>query len=320
MKTIFPLLLLLLPFLLNAQEKPAKPAKIAKVDTTKLKHPVHAALWKVEGNGLEKASYLFGTIHLGGPQITTLHPNAQKAFEAAEILYTEIDLNPGAQIAMAPKLSRKDGKTFSESVGPDLAKRVNAALKDVNPALSTGPFEGMKTWIITSMLPTLELQLKGEKALDQVLADRAKAADKKTDSLETADSQLKIFDALTEKEQIVMLRETLDMLKTDKEAGKDTTQEMIDLYLTAKPKALGTFVKDQMNRSDIEIDKELSKRLMKVLLDDRNVSMTKSIDEALREATGKSHFFAVGVAHYTGKFAIQDLLKKEGYTITPAFK
>ena len=37
-------------------------------------HPAKPLLWKIEGNGLEKPSYLFGTIHVSTPAIATLHP------------------------------------------------------------------------------------------------------------------------------------------------------------------------------------------------------------------------------------------------------
>ena len=48
--------------------------------------PDKPLLWKIEGNPLEKPSYLFGTIHLTTPRIEKLHPAAQKAFDAAERL------------------------------------------------------------------------------------------------------------------------------------------------------------------------------------------------------------------------------------------
>ena len=45
-------------------------------------HPVKPLLWKIEGKGLSKPSYLFGTIHLGSGPLAKLHPAAEAAFEA----------------------------------------------------------------------------------------------------------------------------------------------------------------------------------------------------------------------------------------------
>ena len=74
--------LLFLPLLAQAEQK---------VDIAALKHPVNACLFKVEGNGLKKTSYLFGTIHLADPRVVNLHPNAKAAFKDTDAFYAEID-------------------------------------------------------------------------------------------------------------------------------------------------------------------------------------------------------------------------------------
>ena len=79
MKTKLMALFLIFPFLINAEDK----KKIEAIDTSKLKHPVKPALWKVEGKDLTKPSYLFGTIHLGDPRVVKLHPKAEKTAKRA---------------------------------------------------------------------------------------------------------------------------------------------------------------------------------------------------------------------------------------------
>lgn len=294
-------------------------AKEAKIDTAALKHPAKPALWKVEGKDLKTPSYLFGTIHLGDARVTTLHPDAEKAFTASDHFYAEIDLDPAKQMAMAAKLMRKDGKTLSESIGPDLAKKLNATLQEISPVLNTQPFEPMKTWVIGVTVPVLGMQMSGKKALDAVLFERAQKENKVVGALETADSQVKIFDDLKEEEQISVLKTTLETLAKEKKEGKDSMKELLDLYLTESVPEIGKFLAEMMKETNYG-DKELSERLMKKVLDDRNITMAETIGKTLGDTPGKSHFFAVGAAHYTGPSAIQDLLTKKGYTITPAFK
>lgn len=48
--------------------------------------------------------------------------------------------------------------------------------------------------------------------------------------------------------------------------------------------------------------------------------MVDKADRFMKADPGKSHFFAVGAAHYTGNLAVQDLLTKKGYKITPFFE
>lgn len=317
MKSLF--LIHLSLFLLAAlafAQKEAVPA-----DLEELKHPKHPALFKIEGKKLTKPSYLFGTIHLGDARLTTLHPEAEKAFRAADRFYGEIDLAPAKMLGVAGLMMRQDGATLSKSIGPELTAKLDAELKAINPALSSAPFNPMKTWVITSQLPVLEFQFEGKQALDFVLYDRAMKAGKEVAGLETIESQLKIFDDLTEKEQILMLRSTLDQMAEERKNGKNTTKRLIELYLTAALPELGTFFKETMVLGDDEdaAMKELNARFLKTLLDDRNLKMAQSISAALLDKPGETHFFAVGAAHYTGATAIQDLLLKEGYTVTPLF-
>ena len=302
-----------LPFLGLAKEKAAVDAKL-------LKHPVKAALWKVEGKGLEKPSYLFGTVHLADPRITTLNPKVEAAFKASTHFYAEIDLDPAAQIKLAPMMMRQDGKTLNDSIGPDLTKALNKRLKKINPEMTSQLMQPLKTWAVYATLPVLKFQMEnpGKAPLDQVLYMRAQKEEKTVDALETAESQLKIFEGLKEAEQVALLKGTLEFMDKEEKEGTDSVQEMVDTYLTQEPSAIGALVKKYMEE-DQGVDPELAKRLMKALLDDRNITMAETIAKKLTEAPSGSHFFAAGVAHYTGSSAIQDLLEKKGYTITPTF-
>lgn len=301
---------------LSAQEK------AAPVDLDQLKHPVHPALFKIEGKELTKPSYLFGTIHLADPRVTNLHPEAEEAFQSADRFYSEVDLAPAKMLAVTAMMMRQDGKTLSKSIGPELTKELDAALKEINPALSSKPFDPMKTWVMTAQLPLLEFQLAGKQALDAVLFQRAQKAGKKSTGLETIESQLKIFDDLKEEEQILMLGHTVRSMAEEKEKGENSLQKMLDLYLTGTVPELGAFLKESMvmeDDGDKKI-KELNDRFLKKLLDDRNGKMARTISEALAKQPGDVHFFAVGAAHYVGPTAIQKFLTKEGYTVTPLFK
>lgn len=307
MKAILTALVLACPLLTQAE----------KVKVADLKHPVKACLWKVEGKGLKEPSWLFGTIHLGDPRVTTLHPNAEAAFEAADAVYTEIDMSPAAQLAVAPLMMRSDGKKLTEAIGPKLTKQLNTVLQGINPALNTAVLEPLKTWAVAATLPILELQLQGDQALDAVLYQRAKKDRKSVGALETAKQQMGIFDQFNEQDQQSFLADTLNMMQEDTKKNKTTVDKLLRIYLTGDSTKIARFMKKEMARMDT--DPELTKRLMTALLDDRNVGMADKADQFMQADPDQSHFFAVGAAHYTGQAAIQDLLTKKGYTITPAF-
>jgi len=308
LKIISPILFLL-PFLAYAQEKP---------DPAELKHPVKACLFKVEGNELEKPSYLFGTIHLSDPRVLKLHPNAEAAFKASDTFYAEIDLDPGAQLQIAPLLMRQDAKKLTEAIGPELTNKLNRVLKDINPVLSAAPFDALKTWAVAASLPLIESQLMGKGALDAALYQRAMKENKKTGALESGDSQAAVFDKFTEQEQQTMLSETLDMMIAEQDAEIKSLDRMLNVYLTGTTDEIAAMMAAEIAK--MKSDPELTKRLMKALLDDRNIDMANKADEFMQADPKKSHFFAVGAAHYTGKTAVQDLLREKGYTITPLFE
>jgi uncharacterized protein YbaP (TraB family) len=294
---------LLLPLIsTNAAEAPA--------------HPLKPLLWKIEGKGLTKPSYLFGTIHLGSGPLSTLHPTAEKAFQECDVLYTEIPGDEKNRLAATQSMVRKDNKTLVQSIGEKLKNQVESELQAINPALDITPFQPLKTWVVAVSLPTLKAQLTGEEAMDATLWKRAEEAKKPTDSIETTASQLGIFEQFDEEEQIIMLSETMRLMKEDREAKKDSTQILIDAYVSGEVDA----IKKEMDKGIAEMakgeHKELGERLYQKLLTDRDRSMATKIGEKLAAAPEKCHFFAAGAAHFAGEVNIRSHLEKQGYTIT----
>lgn len=279
-------------------------------------HPLKPMLWKVEGKDLKKPSYLFGTIHLGSGPLATLHPAAEKAFEDCDVLYTEIPSDEKTQLAVTQQLVRKDNKTLVQSIGEKLKNQVEAELKEINPALDLTPFQPMKTWVMAVTLPTLKEQLSGEEAMDATLWKRAEEEKKKTDSIETAKSQLGLFDQFNEEEQIILLSETVRLMKKDRDEKKDSVQTLIDAYVSGEVEAL----KKEMDKSLAEMaageHKELGQRFYQKLLTDRDRTMAATIAEKLAASPEQCHFFAAGAGHFAGESSIRSHLEKAGYKIT----
>ncbi len=279
-------------------------------------HPDKPLLWKIEGNGLEKPSYLFGTIHVATPAIANLHPAAEKAFVASEAVYTEIPLDANNQLKMVPLLMRKDGKTLTDSIGKELSAELDAELKLINPQLDATPFEQLQTWAVTMALPLLKYQLMGAKAVDQVISERATKEGKEVRAIETVEGQMGVLGGFTEEENIIILKETLSQLKQDRAKGIDGIEVMLGAYAAGDDAKLEKEI-DRMNQSIAESEhKELGERFIKKLFEDRNLSMAVTIGGFLGKEGGKVHFFAAGSGHFIGKDNIRDHLARKGYRIT----
>lgn len=280
------------------------------------KHPLKPLLWKVEKEGLEKPAYLFGTIHLGKEVVTTLHPAAQKAFDEAGSLHVEIAMDAASLQAAVQMVMRKDGKTLGDSIGKELLEQVNAELKLVNPALDATPFQPMKTWSLAATLPVLKDQLGGGQPLDMVLWERAVKAGKKTAGMETIEGQTKGFDELAEADQVILLKETLALLKEDRAAGKDSIKALLEAYVSGEPAKVEAEFEKQLHEMVQGEHKELGERLMKRILTDRDKIMADYIMATLKKEPGTTHFFAAGAAHFCPKKSIRSHLEAAGYKIT----
>jgi uncharacterized protein len=280
------------------------------------KHPLKPLLWKVEGKELEKPAYLFGTIHLSKEVVTTLHPAAQKAFDEAGALHVEIAMDAASLQAAVPLIMRKDGKTLADSIGKELSAQVDAELKLVNPALDATPFQPMKTWYLAATLPVLKDQLGGGEPLDMKLWERAAKAGKKTAGMETIEGQTKGFDELAEADQVILLEETLTLLKKERAEGKDTMKALLAAYVAGEPaKIVEEFDKGLREMAEGE-HKELGERLMKRILTDRDKIMADYIMASLKKEPATTHFFAAGAAHFCSEKSIRSHLEAAGYKVT----
>lgn len=279
-------------------------------------HPRAPMLWKVEGGGLTKPSWLFGTIHVGSGPVLVLHPLAEKAFGGSEVVCTEIPLDAESQLALAARVIRKDGRTLADSIGGDLTKRLDEELRAINPQLDSKPFQTLRTWSVNVTLPLLEVQLAGGKALDQLLWERAGEEGRETGALETPDDQFKVFDSFTEAEQVVMLDETLRLMKLAREEDKSPVQDLVDAYVEGSVEKLLDQIRGMVEEMMQGEARELNERLLEALIDKRNEGMARVIDERLRKAGDRSHFFAVGVAHYIGDDSVVGMLKQRGYRVS----
>ncbi len=214
-----------------AKDDPAELDKITAEAATTLNGK--GLLWRLEKPG-QPPSYLFGTMHMTDPRVTTLPPAAQKAFDAAKTVVIEttevLDQSKMmAAIAAEPELMMfTDGTTLTSLLSPEDAAAVEKALDARGiPAASVAK---MKPWMLSAMvaLPACELARKagGAPVLDVKLAEQAKASGKSLEGLETVAEQLRAMASLPLDFHIRGLVETLKL----GDRMDDVIETMIVLY------------------------------------------------------------------------------------------
>ncbi len=87
-----------------------------------------SVLWKVSGNGLQKPSYLFGTIHMVCAADFTMWPKAKTAFEQTNQLALEINMSDPQEMQEAQKLAM-GSQPLSQVLSAEQKKKLEAILQ-----------------------------------------------------------------------------------------------------------------------------------------------------------------------------------------------
>jgi uncharacterized protein YbaP (TraB family) len=276
-------------------------------------------LWRIDG---AVPSYLYGTVHVPDARVLELPEVVRRAFDASDVFYAEIPLDPGTQISILGRIMLPEGKTLrtvaGDAVFNRLVRAVGRALgSDAPPGMAEAMgamFTSMKPWAAMSQVELLEFLpdlASGRQPLDAMLYEMAGNAKKELAALETVEEQLAVFDSFSDEEQVRLLVASLDDMEKPRPAGVSATKEVVDLYLAGDLDRLAV----EANKRFAEND-PLHKKFMTRLVDDRNILMANRIAEFCRKKPTQSHFFAVGAMHYAGATGIITQLGNKGFKVT----
>jgi uncharacterized protein YbaP (TraB family) len=271
-------------------------------------------LWKLEKPG-RQPSYLFGTMHVTDPRVTTLPPAAQKAFEAAGtvIIETTDVLDKGKMMAAMLKtpdlMMFTDSTTLSSLLSPEDAAVMNDALDARGiPPLTVAK---MKPWLLSTMLalPACEVarQSAGAPVLDVKLAEGAAASGKRVEGLETAESQLRAMASLP---IAFHMKGLVDTLKLGDKVN-DINETMILLYQRGDTGMFSPLFHAAMPGQ--QDDPQSYAAFEQAMITGRNKVM---VDHAEPFLAGGSAFMAVGAMHLPGPEGLVEDFRKAGYTVS----
>ncbi|HEY0488352.1 MAG TPA: TraB/GumN family protein [Telluria sp.] len=266
------------------------------------------ALFKVSANG--HTMYLFGTMHVGVPAFYPLEPRIAEAVAGASTLALEIDLaRDPAAIAGAMKKHgmQAAGSSLYQRMTPELKERLGKALRKsgFDPAMA----DAMKPWLVATLLALGEFSALGYSpalAVDLHLAQLARERNVPVTELETVDSQLALFSAVPDAEQMRFLEEAVTLLEQGKQAAE--VRQVVAAWSSADKAGLDAIAKR------IEEDQTAGGRFMReVILERRNVTMAEKLEKLL--AQKNNSVAAVGVLHLVGKTSVPALLRARGMAV-----
>ncbi len=292
------------------------PAAIAKIDADARATPNgYGLLWKIEKAGNEP-SYLFGTMHMTDPRVLTLPPAAQSAFDSAgtTVIETTEVLDQAEMLKnlmSKPELTMfTDATTLDSLLTPEQREIVHAGLEA--RGIPPGTVSKMKPWMLSTMLalPACELARKqgGAPVLDVELAQKAKAAGKSVEGLETVADQLEAMASLPMEFHVQGLVDTIRL----GDRMEDVIETMIVLYTQQETGKFWPLFRAVM--PDEGNDASGYAAFEQTMVVARNHTMLEHATPIVDEGTA---FIAVGALHLPGPDGLVELFRKAGYTVTP---
>lgn len=297
-KSVPVILLLILPVLFCTQSIKAQDQK-------------SSLLWEITREGVQDTSYLFGTIHLIPKKHFFVPYGLKEAFEKSSVVYFEIDMadmsDMGAQMALLPKMMMQNDTTLKDLYTQEEMVEVSTAFEA--KGLPFFFFQKFKPMFIQMLFQVDISELSNPEgkmeSYEFWLMQMAEEQDKPTAGVETLDFQVSIFDSIPYTVQAKMLLETI---RTGVDL-KDEESEMDALYKLYKSQDL-----NQLQTMLTESDDPVTKEYGELFLFKRNESWIPVMESVIKE---RSAFFAFGAAHLPGERGVIELLRKQGYTVTP---
>jgi uncharacterized protein YbaP (TraB family) len=253
-------------------------------------------LWKIEGNGLKKPSYLFGTVHMICSDQFTMQDKVKAAIEDTEQSYLEIDLDDPNMMTEAQKYMLQE-TALSTLISPTDLLYVDSLL-NAELGMSLQKLNYVKPLIISAMLIQKRFTCPIV-SMENEIIKVSKDNQREIYGLSSVEEQYsflnKIFDV---KDFIPYLR---TMLHTDMNRMLTDIQQA---YLKEDLTSINQML-DEFSSTNPESYNQL--------LTVRNQLWTDRIPTIIEQTPT---FIAVGCAHLSGPTGMINILKKKGYKVT----
>ena len=264
-------------------------------------------LWEVTGNGIEKPSFVFGTIHIINAEDYFFPDIAKETFADAPQVAFEIDMDDMSDMSNMFSIMQdammKDGQTLKTLLSEEDYELVANHFNEMGlPLMMLERIKPMFLSVLTSGDVGIDGMQSGEVvSYEMKLYEQAQEAGKLVEGLETMQFQMGLFDSIPYEAQAQML---VDGIRTG-DTENDEFDKMIEMYKNQDIESMHKMIEqDSEGLSDFE----------NLLVRKRNENWIPKMKVMMeKDAT----FFAVGAGHLGGPFGVIRLLKEAGYTVLP---
>ncbi len=260
------------------------------------------SMWQI--NGASNRIYLLGSVHVLRQQDYPIPTAIEKAYQDAEILIMEIDVDDLDPIEMAGMVNElgviKDGSTLQEIMGPSLYEEAAdyASQLDI-PFLMLTQTEPWLADITIEQMMLLRIGFNPEYGIEFHLSAKASEDSKEILGLESVREQLEFLDKLSLSAQrsllIQTLRESLNI------------EENLDLLIDAWRHGDIDFLEE-----NLLAEMQRYPELYRTLVVDRNEAWVEQIRNLIGEQD--DYLIVVGTLHLVGDDGLPALLSEIGIT------
>jgi uncharacterized protein YbaP (TraB family) len=262
-------------------------------------------LWAVQGR--HNTVYLLGSVHLLRPQDGGLPEVAEQAFDDAEQLVMEIDLDDPSQTDPMTLLTEMQRLAVLPA-GQSLRRVLGSDYEDISAraresGLELALVDQFAPWFVATTVLQLELAKRGfspELGIEQILATRAASDGKPIRGLETYSEQLAMLAEMPLPLQKRFLEMTLEeSAQIDAQVG-----ELVQAWRTGDVKRLAELLSGEYDEFP-----DLYRRLTV----DRNRAWIGPLVDLLDDRD--DYLVVVGALHLVGKDSVVDLLEQRGFEV-----
>lgn len=267
-------------------------------------------LWEISGNGLEKPSYLYGTIHQICYSNLLVRPKLEKIIKTSNNVFLEIVFDEELNDFKSHYDSYlKNGKTLRSYYTAEqyqlLEQMFNKKMASKNVKLSF--YSNFKPSEILGFIIPNEFQCQKWTSYEVEISKISKKNKVRVLGLESYEEH-NSYESETDS-TIKANAEKLYNLITKADTKKD--------YISEFSKLKGLYFEGKIDELYREVTGEKSIRENALLLDFRNKLWIPRISKYSQKG---QMLYAFGAAHLAGENGVINLLRKEGFTVTPVFE
>lgn len=260
-------------------------------------------LWRVSGD--HNTVYLLGSIHVLPRTAYPFRPALQKAFDDAQRLVFEVDLDKFTTQNLRTEFERTGFYPPSDSLSRHLSAQANHFLALILPAFGTSldRVQRFKPWFLAEMLSSRYLQLAGYRddlGVDMYFYRKAKAEGKPVFGLETIRDQAEIFESFDDREGEAYLLSTIASLP----AYSKVVGRMVGAWENGRVNELDRLLNQHAQNEPVTYAMMFSKR---------NVKWLPQIERFV--GGGANYLVIVGAGHLVGDQGLVRALQRAGYHV-----